>query len=77
MQPSQTRIRARRWALLTAALIPTALAAQAVQRQAPVEVTTPKPPTPVMADGKKLLGYELHVTNFGARPLALKSIEVF
>lgn len=76
MQPSQTRSRTPRWALL-AALIPTALAAQAVQRQAPVEVTTPKPPTPVMADGKKLLGYELHVTNFGARPLALKSIEVF
>jgi peptidase M23-like protein len=78
MQSSQTLRRTLpRWALLTAALIPPALAAQAVQRQAPVEVTTPKPPTPVMADGKNMLGYELHVTNFGSRPLALKSVEVF
>jgi hypothetical protein len=66
-----------RWALLGAAATPTALVAQVAQRQAPVEITTPKPPTPIMADGKRLLGYELHVTNFGARPLALRSVEVF
>src|SRR5689334_9265476 len=70
------RIRWRR-ALLATVVLPTTLAAQAAQRQAPVEVTSPKPPTPITADDKRLLGYELHITNFGARPLALRSVEVF
>jgi hypothetical protein len=30
-----------------------------------------------MADGKRILGYELHVTNFGSRPLQLRSVEIF
>jgi hypothetical protein len=30
-----------------------------------------------MADGKRILGYELHVTNFGLRPLQLRSVEIF
>jgi hypothetical protein len=30
-----------------------------------------------MADGKRSLGYELHVTNFGSRPLQLRSVEIF
>lgn len=51
--------------------------AQSPQRQAPVEVTIPKSPTPLNADGHRLLVYELHVTNFGAQSLALQSVDVF
>lgn len=46
-------------------------------RQTRVEVTTPKPPTPVVVDGHRVLVYELHVTNFDARPLILQSVDVF
>ena len=63
--------------LLGAIALPTGLGAQASQRQAPVEVSIPKAPTQVMADGKRLLGYELHVTNFDSHPLQLRSVEVF
>lgn len=45
-------------------------------RPSAVEIVTPKPPTPVMADGKRLLVYELHITNLGRSPLQLKKIEV-
>ena len=48
----------------------------AAPRASRVEVVTPKPPTPVLADGKRLLAYELHITNFGVTPLVLKRIEV-
>ena len=51
--------------------------AQSQQRQAPVEVTIPKPPTPLIAKGQRLLVYELHVTNFGAQSLVLQSVDVF
>jgi murein DD-endopeptidase MepM/ murein hydrolase activator NlpD len=57
--------------------------AQAPQRQAPVEVTIPKAPTPVLADGHWVLVYELHLTNLsalttvGPRELTLHSVEVF
>src|SRR5438105_982974 len=50
---------------------------QVNQRQAPVEVITPKPPAPVMTGGRRVLVYELHVTNFGAQSLALQSVDVF
>ena len=63
--------------LLGALVLPPSLLAQATQRQARFEVTTPKPPTPVRADGKTLLGYELHVTNFDPHPLQLRAVEVF
>jgi peptidase M23-like protein len=45
-------------------------------RPSPVEIVTPKPPTPVMADGKRLLVYEFHISNLGRAPLQLKKIEV-
>lgn len=45
-------------------------------RPSPVEVVAPAPPVPVVADGRRILGYELHVTNFGATPLVLQRIEV-
>jgi murein DD-endopeptidase len=51
--------------------------AQAAERQAPVEVTVPKAPEPVVGAGSRLLVYEMHVTNFGARPMTLRSVEVF
>jgi len=63
--------------LIAAVGLATSLGAQAPQRPAPVEVSIPKAPTPVMADGKRLLGYELHVTNFDERPLQLRSVEIF
>ncbi|HEY2067815.1 MAG TPA: M23 family metallopeptidase [Gemmatimonadaceae bacterium] len=50
---------------------------QSYQRQAPVEVTLPKPPTPVVVSGTTTLVYELHVTNFGQGPMALRSVDVF
>ncbi len=34
-------------------------------RPSPVEVVTPKPPTPVIIEGDRVLVYELHITNFG------------
>jgi hypothetical protein len=36
----------------------------------------PKAPAPVIANGKRVLVYELHVTNFGKGPLALRRIEI-
>lgn len=65
--------------ILFACLFPVLLHGQVMPppRQAPVEVTVPKPPSPVIADGQLVLVYELHVTNFGARPLVLRSLEIF
>lgn len=42
----------------------------------PVDLEIPMPPTPVEADGKTHLLYELHVTNFGAKSLELTRVEV-
>ena len=44
--------------------------------RAPVEVSVPAPPTPIAALGRKHLVYEVHLTNFGALPVALEQIEV-
>jgi len=63
--------------LISAATLTPPLGAQSSQRQAAVEVSILKAPTPVMADGKRLLGYELHVTNFDSHPLQLRSVEIF
>src|SRR5438045_1938056 len=62
--------------MLFATLRPVEARSQA-QRQAPVEVTVPKAPIPVLGAGKRLLVYEVHITNFGSRPLTLRSVEVF
>jgi murein DD-endopeptidase len=43
----------------------------------PVEVVTPKPPTPVVIEGKRVLVYELHITNFGPSSLTLIGLQVF
>ena len=48
----------------------------AASRPSRVEVVAPMPPTPVVADGKRVLAYELHITNFGATPLVLQRIEI-
>lgn len=74
--PKRARHASHSFLIAAVALAPS-LGAQAPQRQAPVEVSIPKAPTPVMADGKRILGYELHVTNFGSRPLQLRSVEIF
>jgi murein DD-endopeptidase MepM/ murein hydrolase activator NlpD len=42
----------------------------------PVDLEVPMPPTPVKADGKIHLLYELHLTNFGAKSLELTRVEV-
>jgi hypothetical protein len=43
----------------------------------PVGLEVPLAPTPVRADGKFHLAYELHVTNFRAPDLSLMRVEVF
>jgi hypothetical protein len=53
------------------------LAVADAPRPSRVEVLTPKPPTPVVAEGKRVLGYELQITNFDPKPLTLRRIEVF
>ena len=51
--------------------------AQSSAHPSPVEVMTPKPPTPVMVEGRQVLVYELHITNFASSPLKLTEIQVF
>src|SRR5579864_5435501 len=51
--------------------------AQSSARPSPVEVLVPKPPTPVTIEGKTVLVYELHITNFGPSSLKLTEIQVF
>jgi hypothetical protein len=43
----------------------------------PVDLETPMAPTPVKADGKLHLLYELHITSFRAQNLELTRVEVF
>ena len=50
--------------------------AQSSARPSPVEVVTPKPPAPVIIEGKRVLVYELHITNFGPSSLTLTGIQV-
>ena len=59
-------------------MLPAILLASAIllSRPTPVEVVTPMPPTPVQAEGERILAYELHITNFGSTPFVLRSIEV-
>jgi hypothetical protein len=45
-------------------------------RQAPIEFRVPKPPTPVITGGKRVLVYEIHITNFGSRRLLLRQVDV-
>ena len=42
----------------------------------PVNVAVPKPPAPVLADGRTRLVYELQLTNFVAQPFDLAGIDV-
>ncbi|MGH7652821.1 MAG: M23 family metallopeptidase [Gemmatimonadaceae bacterium] len=63
------------WFLLLA-LAPLSAKAQIAPRQARVEVIAPKPPIPVVVDGKRVLVYELHVTNFGRGALRFRDIAV-
>src|SRR6476659_7539664 len=44
---------------------------------APVEIRVPVAQTPVKANGRLLLAYEIHITNFQARENALNRIEVY
>jgi len=44
---------------------------------APVEIRIPIAPTPVRGNGKTLLAYEFHLTNFLPREVTLNRIEVF
>src|SRR5688572_16196653 len=44
---------------------------------APAEIRIPVPPTPATLDGRTVLAYELHITNFLPRDLTLNRVEVF
>jgi hypothetical protein len=46
------------------------------QIAAPFELRVPKPPTVVPSEGKGLLAYELHVTNFSPQAQTLRRVEV-
>lgn len=56
--------------------IPNCLYAQKLSA-VPVDIEIPIAPSPVKADGKIQLAYELHLTNFRANNLELTRIEVF
>lgn len=51
--------------------------AQSSARPTPVEVVSPRPPAFVTIDGRQVLIYELHITNFGPSSLRLTDIQVF
>lgn len=69
--------------VIVAALCVLPAGAQSPSRQSPVEVAIPKPPTPVLANGRWVLVYELHLTNLsavtsvGPQELTLRSVEIF
>jgi hypothetical protein len=56
---------------------PRTVPAQLSARQARVEIVAPAAPRPVVAAGKRVLVYELHVTNLGRGPLAFREIDVW
>ena len=60
--------------ILIAGIVPAV--SQSSARPSPVEVVIPKPPTAVLIEGKRVLVYELHVTNFGPSSLTLTGIQV-
>jgi hypothetical protein len=66
--------------LVSAALVviaaPAAVAAQGASLPTPLEFRVPKPPTLAPAENGPFLAYELHITSFTPRPLALKKVEV-
>ncbi len=43
---------------------------------APIDITVPKPPIVLHADGRTHLVYELHIANYTATPVEIKSIDV-
>jgi murein DD-endopeptidase len=55
---------------------PAAMTAQGASLPAPLELRVPKPPTVAPAENAPFLAYELHITSFTPRPVALKKIEV-
>ena len=57
-------------------LLPARATAQLSSRPPRVEIVTPKSPAPVLADGKRVLVYEVHVTNFGRGALGFRQIDV-
>ena len=63
-------------ALLMAALPANRAAAQLSRHPARVEVTCPRAPVPVLAGGRRVLVYELHVTNFGRGALGFRELDV-
>jgi murein DD-endopeptidase len=61
---------------MRAFLAPTGSQSLHISLPVPVDVEIPIPPTPVKADGKWWLVYELHVTNFHTNNVELVRIEV-
>lgn len=54
---------------------PTAVAAQGASLPPQMEARIPKPPTVAQLDGRRVLAYEIHVTNITAEMQALKRVE--
>jgi murein DD-endopeptidase MepM/ murein hydrolase activator NlpD len=63
-------------ALLAASAMARPAVAQVVSFPPPLELRVPKPPTVATGQNGSFLTYELHITNFGARPVTVKRVEV-
>jgi hypothetical protein len=62
--------------LIAGAAAPAAANAQGAALPPFVELRVPKPPTIATGDGASFLAYEMHLTNFTARPMTLQRVEV-
>jgi murein DD-endopeptidase MepM/ murein hydrolase activator NlpD len=72
------RIRCRRRLLAAMVLTVLSLQGRAQTHSAfPVDIVPGPAPQPVMADGRARVLYELHLTNFSARPIELLALDVF
>jgi peptidase M23-like protein len=64
------------WAAALMCLLPALAPVRAADLQSSLDLVVPEPPTPVNVGGEARLVYELHLTNFSADRVMLKTIEV-
>jgi hypothetical protein len=76
---SEFHLRLFRWLFCVVVLVRgvTPSLPQSSARPSPAQVIAPKPPTPVTIEGKQVLVYELHITDYGPSALTLTRIQVF
>lgn len=74
--PAEYRWSPARRAAAALLLLLGATSSAGAQLAAPFELRVPKPPTVVPSEGRALLAYELHVTNFSPQPQTITRVEV-